>query len=56
MIRTIFAWFVVALLCTNLGLALSLTVINYTANETRYMENFMWFTVICYFFWGVKND
>lgn len=56
MIRTLFAWFVFALLCVNLGLALSLVAINYTAHEIKYMENFMWFTAMCWLLWGIKND
>jgi hypothetical protein len=56
MIKLFLAWFVVALMFANLGLALSITVINYTPHEMRYMENLMWFTVICWLFWGIKND
>jgi uncharacterized membrane protein SirB2 len=56
MIRLFFAWLVVALMFVNLGLALSVMVVNYTQQEIRYMENFMWFTAMAWLLWGVKND
>ncbi len=56
MIRSFFTWIVVALMFVNIGLALSVTVISYTQHEIRYMENFMWFTAMCWLPWGIKND